>query len=59
MACPLLEVHSKSCPWARLDQMGVIRVFLLDDVSHDGDLWSDFLNEVFHYTIRITDTTIT
>ena len=39
--------------------MGVVKVFLLDDVSHDGDLWSDFLNEVFHYTIRITDTTIT
>ena len=44
---------------ARLDQMGVVKVFLLDDLSYDGDLWSDFLNEVFHYTIRITDTTIT
>ena len=39
--------------------MGVVKVFMLDDVSHDGDPWSDFLNEVFHYTIRITDTTIT
>ena len=44
---------------ARLDQMGVVKVFLLDDLSHDGDLWTDFLNEVFHYTIRVTDTTIT
>ena len=44
---------------ARLDQMGVVKVFLLDDLAHDGDLWTDFLNEVFHYTIRITDTTIT
>ena len=39
--------------------MGVVKVFLLDNLSHDGDLWTDFLNEVFHYTIRITDTTIT
>ena len=43
---------------ARLDQMGVVKVFLLDDLSHDGDSWTGFLNEVFHYTIRITDTTI-
>ena len=44
---------------ARLDQMGVVKVFLLDDLAHDGDLWTNFLNEVFHYTIRITHTTIT
>ena len=44
---------------ARLDQMGVVKVFLLDNLSYDGDLWTDFLNEVFHYTIRITHTTIT
>ena len=44
---------------SRLDQMGVVKVFLLDDISHDGGPWTDFLNEVFHYTIRITDTTIT
>ena len=39
--------------------MGVVKVFLLDNLSYDGDLWTDFLNEVFHYTIRITHTTIT
>ena len=44
---------------AGLDQMGVVKVFLLDDLAHDGDLWTNFLNEVFHYTIRITHTTIT
>lgn len=42
----------------RLNQMGVVKVFLLDDVNHDGQGWSDFLNEVFHYTIRITDSTL-
>ena len=44
---------------SRLNQMGVVKVFMLDDVSHDGDSWTNFLNEVFHYTIRITHTTIT
>ena len=39
---------------ARLDQMGVEKVFLLDDLAHDGDSWTAFTNEVFHYTIRIT-----
>ena len=41
----------------RLEQMGVVKVFLLDDLSHDGQQWLDFVNEVFHYTVRITDTT--
>ena len=43
---------------SRLEQMGVVKVFLLDDLSHDGQRWTDFINEVFHYTIRITDSTI-
>ena len=43
---------------ARLDQMGVVKVFLLDDLSHDSEQWNDFLNEVFHYTVRITATTV-
>ncbi len=43
---------------ARLDQMGVVKVFLLDDLSHDGERWLEFINEVFHYTIRITDAAI-
>ena len=41
----------------RLDQMGVIKVFLLDDLARDGRPWTDFINEVFHYTVRITDST--
>ncbi len=44
---------------SRLENMGVSRVFLLDDLAHDGRDWIDFLNEVFHYTVRITDSTIT
>lgn len=43
----------------RLNQMGVVKVFLLDDIAHDGDAWSEFVNEVFHYTVRITDSTLT
>ena len=43
----------------RLEQMGVVKVFLLDDLSHDGQQWLDFINEVFHYTVRITDTKFT
>ncbi len=43
---------------SRLENMGVIKVFLLDDLAHDGEEWIDFLNEVFHYTVRITDSTI-
>ena len=43
---------------ARLDQMGVVKVFLLDDLTVDGDGWSNFINEVFHYTIRITDSSV-
>ena len=44
---------------ARLNQIGVVKVFLLDDIAHDGDAWSEFVNEVFHYTVRITDSTLT
>ena len=42
----------------RLDQMGVVKVFLLDNLAHDGDQWTGFLNEVFHYTVRITESTV-
>ena len=35
--------------------MGVVKVFLLDDLAHDSEQWTDFLNEVFHYTVRITE----
>ena len=43
---------------SRLENMGVTKVFLLDDLAHDGEAWVGFLNEVFHYTVRITDSTI-
>ena len=43
---------------ARLKGMGVEKVFLLDELAHDGEGWVEFLNEVFHYTIRITEATI-
>ncbi len=42
----------------RLEGLGIGKYFLLDDVSHDGDVWLDFLNEVFHFTVRITNTMI-
>lgn len=42
----------------RLDEIGTIRVFRLDDVIQDGDGWFGFLNELFHHTVRITDRTI-
>ena len=43
---------------ARLDDMGVVKVFLLDELAHDGAEWITFLNEVFHYVVRITDSTV-
>ena len=43
---------------ARLDQMGIAKVYMLDDLAHDGEKWVAFINEVFHYTVRITDSTI-
>lgn len=44
---------------SRLENMGVTKVFPLDNLAYDGEGWIDFLNEVFHYTVRITDSTIT
>ena len=43
---------------ARLNQMGVIKVFMLDSLDYDEGEWSKFMNELFHYTIRITDATV-
>ena len=42
----------------RLNSLGIRKYFLLDDVTHDGKGWTDFLNEVFHHIIRITDEVI-
>ncbi len=43
---------------ARLDQIGVVKVFLLDDLAHDGEAWTGFINEMFHYAVRITESTV-
>lgn len=42
----------------RLDAIGTIRIFQLDHISVDGDEWYRFLDELFHHTIRLVDTTI-
>ena len=38
----------------RLNQMGVVKVYLLGDLAQDGERWTEFINELFHYTVRIT-----
>ncbi len=38
----------------RLQNIGVVKVFQLDDIDTDGPKWSEFLNEVFHHILRIT-----
>ena len=43
----------------RLDRLGVDKVFMLDYLANDGESWAEFLNEVFHYTVRITASIIT
>lgn len=42
----------------RLNDLGIVKTFLLDDLAHDGEPWTEFLNEVFHYTVRITPSQI-
>ena len=42
----------------RLAELRVNKTFMLDDLSRDGPEWEAFLNEVFHYTIRITSARI-
>lgn len=37
----------------RLNSIGVVKVFMLDDVTTDGPHWYNFLNEIFHHTLRI------
>ena len=38
---------------ARLDDMGVIKVYLLDELAKDGKRWDHFINEVFHHAVRV------
>ncbi len=42
----------------RLNSLGIRKYFLLDGIAHDGKGWTDFLNEVFHHIVRITDEVI-
>ncbi|MCY4152141.1 MAG: hypothetical protein OXE94_07900 [Aestuariivita sp.] len=38
---------------ARLNEMGNVKAYLLDDLSQDGESWDDFTNEVFHHALRV------
>ena len=38
---------------ARLNQIGSVKVFLLDDISLDEKKWDEFILELFHYTLRL------
>lgn len=37
----------------RLDNLGIVNQFLLDDLAQDGEPWFSFLNELFHHIVRI------
>jgi len=38
---------------SRLDTMGNVKVYELDDITSDGESWDDFTNEVFHHALRV------
>ena len=37
----------------RLDAIGSVKVYKLDNIAQDGALWEDFANEVFHHAARV------
>ncbi len=37
----------------RLEQIGAIKVFLLDELASDGEQWDAFTQELFHHALRI------
>lgn len=37
----------------RLNKMRNVKVYLLDEIDQNGNCWNEFMNEVFHYTIRV------
>ena len=39
----------------RLNALGITKRYLLSDLERDGPEWIEFLNELFHHTVRITD----
>ena len=42
-----------------MNRLPIGKIFLLDDLTHGGESWVEFLNEVFHHTVRITTSMIT
>ena len=42
----------------RLTDLGIVKTYLLDNLVDNESEWLEFLNEVFDYTIRITDSPI-
>lgn len=42
----------------RLAGLGIVKTYLLDNLVDNESEWLEFLNEVFHYTIRTTETPI-
>ena len=37
----------------RLDAIGSVKVYRLDDIAQNGEHWDDFTNEVFHHAVRV------
>ncbi|MXY90544.1 MAG: XcyI family restriction endonuclease [Gammaproteobacteria bacterium] len=37
----------------RLDQIGTVKVYLFDEISLDEKKWNEFIQELFHYTLRL------
>ena len=37
----------------RLDDIGLVKVYLLDELAKDGERWDHFTNEVFHHAVRV------
>ena len=40
---------------SRLEQIGVVKTFLLHELQEGGRTWNDFTNELFHHVLRIAD----
>ena len=38
---------------SRLEGIGTVKVFLLDDLSKNPKNWDKFMREIYHYTVRI------
>ena len=38
---------------SRLDEIGTVKTYLLEDLSKSSESWDGFMMEIFHYSIRI------